>query len=72
MIAMPHVMAHCCIPMSRPRFDGGEISEIYTGTWAEQMPTERPLTVRPTMSIGTSTDAATIIQPMILCHSRYQ
>ncbi len=58
------------MPISRPRFDGGEISEMYTGTWAEQMPTEKPLIMRPTMSMGTFTDAATMMQPMTLQHGR--
>ena len=35
----------------RPLLEGGASSEMYTGTWAEQMPTQKPLIKRPTMSI---------------------
>lgn len=46
---MPHVIAHCWKATNRPRLVGGAISEMYTGTWADSMPTQNPLIRRPTI-----------------------
>jgi hypothetical protein len=45
------IYSHCWQPTSLPRLDGGAISVMYTGTWAEQIPTESPLMKRPTTSM---------------------
>src|SRR4051812_35875762 len=66
MMRIPQVIAHCWKPTRRPRFEGGASSEMYTGTWAEQIPTENPLMIRPTTSIGILTEAHTMIEPMTL------
>jgi hypothetical protein len=58
MMRMPQV------PTTRPRLLGGASSEIYTGTWAEQIPTAKPLMKRPTTSMAMFWDAQTIIEPM--------
>ncbi len=63
---IPHVMAHCWAPTKRPRLLGGANSEMYTGTWAEQMPTQRPLMKRPTISMPMFWDAQTMMEPMTL------
>lgn len=66
MMRMPQVIAHCCMLMSLPRLDGGEISEMYTGTWAEQIPTQKPLIIRPTINMGIFCAAQQRMEPIIL------
>ena len=66
MIMIPQVIAHCWAPTRRPRLLGGANSEMYTGTWAEQMPTQRPFMKRPTISIPMFWDAQTRMEPTTL------
>jgi hypothetical protein len=65
MIKIPHVMAHCCEPTTRPRLEGGANSETYTGTWLLHMPTEIPLIKRPAMSIPMFWAAQEMMDPII-------
>ena len=39
---------------------------MYTGTWAEQMPTQRPLMTRPTINMAIFCEAETMTLPMHL------
>lgn len=40
---------------------------MYTGTWADSIPTQRPLKIRPTMSMPMFWEAHMIVDPIILC-----
>ena len=54
------------MPTSRPRFEGGASSDTYTGTCADSMPTERPLIMRPTISMPIFCEAQMRIEPTTL------
>jgi hypothetical protein len=58
------VIAHCCKPTRRPRFVGGTHSLMYTGTCADWIPTQKPLMIRPTTSMGIFCEAQMIAEPI--------
>jgi hypothetical protein len=49
---MPQVMDHCWRETMRPRIAGAVTSAWYTGTTAEEMPTDEPAMRRPTTSMA--------------------
>ncbi|KAH3685982.1 hypothetical protein WICPIJ_003049 [Wickerhamomyces pijperi] len=62
---IPQVKHHCITEVAKPFFLSGNTSDMYTDNMAEKIPTERPFTALPAITIHKSVTSTEMAEPII-------